>query len=105
MPYSIFPKLSLQKCPSHKFERGLKLEAVDPERPGDIYAATVIRLVEHLLWVRLDGTSRTHAHNHVVDVQSHLLFPIGWCQANSYPLLPPKKCLTKRKCLNSGHVE
>ena len=28
--------------------------------------------------------------DHVVDSHSMMIFPVAWCESNSYPLLPPK---------------
>lgn len=86
----------IQKIPDHEFERGMKLEAVDPEHPGDICAATIIRIVEHLMWIHLDTSSKM-ANNHIVDVRSDLVFPVGWCDSNDYPLQPPKKASQRKR--------
>ena len=29
--------------------------------------------------------------NHIVDVESMDIFPVGWCESNNYPLKPPRK--------------
>ncbi|WAR27037.1 SMBT1-like protein [Mya arenaria] len=38
----------------HEYERGMKLEAVNPTNPNQICAATITKIVDPLLWVHLD---------------------------------------------------
>lgn len=71
------------------FGRGFKLEAVNPKQPRQLCAATITRVVNHLLWIHLDNTTEAEA-NHVVPMTSHELFPVGWCECNDYPLRPPR---------------
>ena len=82
----------------NEFCRGMKLEAVDPDQPRDICSATITRTAGHLLWIHLDNSSEPAA-NHIVPVQSHDLFPVGWCGSNNYPLKPPRS-ITRRRKLN-----
>ena len=54
--YKFNPKSSPhQDVPEHEFEVGQKLEAVKAGSPGVICAATVTKLVDHLVWVHLDS--------------------------------------------------
>ncbi|XP_005111500.1 scm-like with four MBT domains protein 1 [Aplysia californica] len=78
--------------PDHEFECGMKLEAVKPRQPGQICAATVTKLVEHLVWVHLDSGKRT-MDGHVESVHSLNLFPIGWCVSNGFQLRPPGRVI------------
>lgn len=82
----------------HEFCRGLKLEAVDPDRPRDICSATITRTAGSLLWIHLDNSSEPTA-NHIVSLHSLDLFPVGWCGSNNYPLRPPRS-VTRRRKLN-----
>lgn len=34
--------------------------------------------------------------NHIVDVESQDIFPVGWCESNNYSLKPPRKLQLKR---------
>ncbi len=79
----------------HAFERGQKLEAVNPEQVGQICAATITRIIDQLMWIHLDGSPKM-VPNHIVDTSSMQVFPVGWCESNSYPLKPPRKAGWKR---------
>nr|KAG5708815.1 hypothetical protein BaRGS_031969 [Batillaria attramentaria] len=78
------------KVADHEFERGMKLEAVNPDIPNQICAATITKIVDHLMWVHLDSSTRIVA-SHVEHIGSHNLFPVGWCESNGYQLRPPRK--------------
>ncbi|XP_059151098.1 scm-like with four MBT domains protein 1 [Physella acuta] len=78
--------------PEHEFECGMKLEAVKPSQPSQIYAATITKIVEHLMWIHIDSSKRM-MDSHVESVNSFNLFPIGWCVSNGYQLKPPGRIL------------
>lgn len=82
------------------FEVGMKLEAVNPENPNQICAATVTRVACPLLWIHLDN-KRKSASSHIEHMHSHKLFPVGWCASNNYPLQPPKKAHKAVKTVNT----
>lgn len=70
------------------FECGTRLEAVDPQNENNICAASITKIIEDLLWIKLDNCSdRTE---HVVHMHSLEIFPVGWCDSNHYPLQPPE---------------
>lgn len=71
------------------FECGMRLEAVDPERENVICAAHITKIVDNLLWLKLDNYENTRPE-HIVDMYSLQIFPVGWCESNHYPLKPPK---------------
>ncbi|XP_054010970.1 scm-like with four MBT domains protein 1 isoform X2 [Hylaeus anthracinus] len=71
------------------FECGMRLEAVDPERENVICAAHITKIVDNLLWLKLDNYENTRPE-HIVDMHSLQIFPVGWCESNHYPLKPPK---------------
>ncbi|XP_052781114.1 scm-like with four MBT domains protein 1 [Mya arenaria] len=73
----------------HEYERGMKLEAVNPTNPNQICAATITKIVDPLLWVHLDH--QRDIPSHIQDIDSHNLFPVGWCESNQYDLKPPVK--------------
>lgn len=79
-----------QDIPEHEFECGMKLEAVNTSQPTQICAATITKIVEHLMWIHLDSSKRM-MDSHVESVHSHNLFPIGWCVSVGYPLKPPSR--------------
>ncbi|XP_069700276.1 scm-like with four MBT domains protein 2 [Periplaneta americana] len=71
------------------FSQGMKLEAVNPENQHQICAASISKIIDHLLWIHLESNDSFHP-NHIVDMDSHEIFPVGWCESNSYPLKPPR---------------
>jgi hypothetical protein len=75
----------------------MKLEAANPEQPGQICVATVLQVSKPLVLIHLEcGAEQTSYH--MVDYQSQEIFPVGWCESNSYPLQPPNKAFfTRRK--------
>lgn len=71
------------------FEIGMRLEAVDPENENVICAAHVTKIIDNLLWLKLDNYEDCRPE-HVVHMNSLHIFPVGWCESNHYPLKPPK---------------
>ncbi|XP_014473016.1 PREDICTED: scm-like with four MBT domains protein 1 isoform X2 [Dinoponera quadriceps] len=71
------------------FECGMRLEVVDPEHEDVICAAHITKIVDNLLWVKLDNYENCRP-DHVVDMHSLKIFPVGWCESNHYPLKPPR---------------
>jgi len=55
-PESYFVKM--EPASELGFEVGQKLEAIDPENEHQICAATITRILNHLLWVHLDCYER-----------------------------------------------
>lgn len=68
---------------------GMKLEAVNPDNNNQICVATIEKFTKHLLWLRLDSTD-SFQHSHVRSIDSLEIFPVGWCEGNSYPLKAPQ---------------
>lgn len=73
------------KEPMRDVQVNMKLEAVNPTSQEEIHVATVISMVEHMVYVELDpiGERYWYAQN------SDLLFPVGWCDSNNYELHIP----------------
>nr|CAD7455362.1 unnamed protein product [Timema tahoe] len=70
------------------FSPNMKLEAVNPENNHQICVATIVCTVDHLLWLHLESNDDFHP-NHIVSTDSLDIFPVGWCDTNSYRLKPP----------------
>ncbi|XP_012231506.1 scm-like with four MBT domains protein 1 isoform X2 [Linepithema humile] len=70
------------------FECGMRLEAVDPEHKHVICAARITKMIDNLLWIKLDNYEYCRP-DHIVDMHSLQIFPVGWCESNHYPLKPP----------------
>lgn len=71
------------------FECGMRLEAVDPQNEDAICAAHITKIINNLLWLKLDN-SGDDRREHIVHMHSLQIFPVGWCESNHYPLKPPK---------------
>lgn len=67
----------------------MKLEAVDQTDPSTITVASVSQVVGRTMWVLLDGY-KNDSVEHIYDVQSLDLFPVGWCSMNGHPLVTPR---------------
>ncbi|KAM4748209.1 scm-like with four MBT domains protein 2 [Rhinophrynus dorsalis] len=81
---------------SRGFTKNMKLEAVNPNNPAEICVASVTKVKGRLLWLHLEGLQKP-IPEHIVDVEVMNIFPVGWCEANSYPLNTPQKAVVKKK--------
>ncbi|XP_066590102.1 scm-like with four MBT domains protein 1 [Prorops nasuta] len=70
------------------FQIGMYLEAVDPLYKNVICASHITRIVDNLLWIKLDNYENNRPE-HIVYMNSLLIFPVGWCESNHFPLKPP----------------
>ncbi|KAG1689927.1 Scm-like with four MBT domains protein 1 [Nymphon striatum] len=80
----------------HAFDKSMRLEAVNPFQPQQLCAASITKIVSHLIWIQLDGVDAFNVH-HITSINSYEIFPVGWCESNSFPLKPPRKWLSKRQ--------
>ncbi|XDC80831.1 hypothetical protein R6Z07F_012004 [Ovis aries] len=85
---------------SRGFTKNMKLEAVNPRNPGELCVASVIAVKGRLMWLRLEGL-QSPAPEFIVDVESMDIFPVGWCEANSYPLTTPHKTASRHPGMRS----
>ena len=90
------PSFLFQDCDEVKLEKGMKLEAANPEQPGQICVATVMQVNKPLVLIHLESSAELNSY-HMVDCQSQEIFPVGWCESNSYPLQPPNKAFFTRR--------
>ncbi|XP_031300627.1 scm-like with four MBT domains protein 2 isoform X1 [Camelus dromedarius] len=81
---------------SRGFTKNMKLEAVNPRNPGELCVASVVGVKGRLMWLCLEGL-QSPAPEFIVDVESMDIFPVGWCEANSYPLTTPHKTVSQKK--------
>ncbi|XP_017727975.1 PREDICTED: scm-like with four MBT domains protein 2 isoform X2 [Rhinopithecus bieti] len=81
---------------SRGFTKNMKLEAVNPRNPGELCVASVVSVKGRLMWLHLEGL-QTPIPEVIVDVESMDIFPVGWCEANSYPLTTPHKTVSQKK--------
>lgn len=78
------------------FAKDMWLEAVNPHRPAEVCVAQITQVRGRLLWLRLEGVAKPLSE-HLVDVDSMDIFPVGWCEANAYPLTPPLKPVCQKQ--------
>ncbi|XP_028810465.1 scm-like with four MBT domains protein 2 isoform X2 [Denticeps clupeoides] len=93
-PDSCFPDTTQ----TQGFCKDMWLEAVNPWRPSELCVACITQVKGRLLWLRLEGLTKP-VPECIVDSESMDIFPVGWCEANGYPLTPPVKpvCQSQRK--------
>ncbi|XP_062374745.1 scm-like with four MBT domains protein 2 isoform X1 [Sardina pilchardus] len=91
-PDACFPDTSQ----SRGFCKEMWLEAVNPWRPEEICVARITQVKGRLLWLRLEGLAKSIPEC-IVDAESMAIFPVGWCDANGYPLTPPIKPVCQRQ--------
>lgn len=93
-PDACFPNASQSKG----FCKDMWLEAVNPLQRTEICVARITQVKGRLLWLRLEGLTKP-LPDCIVDVESMDIFPVGWCEANSYPLIPLLKpvCQPQKK--------
>uniref|UniRef100_A0AAR2JCR7 SAM domain-containing protein n=1 Tax=Pygocentrus nattereri TaxID=42514 RepID=A0AAR2JCR7_PYGNA len=77
---------------SRGFCKDTWLEAVNPLQPAEFCVARITQVKGQLLWLRFEGLSKPLA-DCIVDVESMDIFPVGWCEANSYPLTAIRKAV------------
>ncbi len=56
-------------------------------QPNEIHSVISYALRENSHWLPRFQVMT----NHIVDVESMDVFPVGWCESNNYPLKPPRK--------------
>ncbi|XP_038594253.1 scm-like with four MBT domains protein 2 isoform X2 [Micropterus salmoides] len=78
------------------FAKDMWLEAVNPHRPEEVCVAEITQVRGRLLWLRLEGVAKPLSEC-IVDVESMDIFPVGWCEANAYPLTPPLKPVCQKQ--------
>ncbi|XP_029403515.1 scm-like with four MBT domains protein 2 isoform X2 [Mus pahari] len=90
------PHFCFKNAFSRGFSKNMKLEAVNPVNPGEVCVATVVSVKGRMLWLHLEGLE-SPMPDVIVDMDSMDIFPVGWCEANSYPLTTPYKASSKSK--------
>uniref|UniRef100_H3BW72 Scm like with four mbt domains 2 n=1 Tax=Tetraodon nigroviridis TaxID=99883 RepID=H3BW72_TETNG len=80
------------------FAKDMWLEAVNPHRLAEVCVAQITQVRGRLLWLRLEGTRvQKQLSECIVDVESMDIFPVGWCEANAYPLTSPIKAVCQKQ--------
>ncbi|XP_015587878.1 scm-like with four MBT domains protein 1 [Cephus cinctus] len=86
------------------YEIGMRLEAVDPENENIICATHITKIIDNLLWLKMDNYDDSKPE-HIVYMHSLQIFPVGWCESNHYPLKPPKNHVELCKKLQTSTKE
>uniref|UniRef100_A0A3Q4AVC3 SAM domain-containing protein n=1 Tax=Mola mola TaxID=94237 RepID=A0A3Q4AVC3_MOLML len=81
---------------NRSFAKDMCLEAVNPHQPAEVCVAQITQVRGRLLWIRLEGVPKPQSEC-IVDVESMDIFPVGWCEANAYPLTPPLKPVCQKQ--------
>ncbi|XP_036936791.1 lethal(3)malignant brain tumor-like protein 2 isoform X2 [Acanthopagrus latus] len=73
------------------FEKGMKLEAIDPLNLGSICVATIHKvLLDGYLMVGIDGTISNNGSDwFCYHASSHAILPVNFCKKNNIPLTVP----------------
>ncbi|XP_042191266.1 scm-like with four MBT domains protein 2 isoform X2 [Callorhinchus milii] len=78
------------------FTKNMKLEAVTHSNAAEICVASIIKVKGRLMWIHLED-SKNPVPEYIVDVDSMDIFPVGWCEANGYPLTPPYRAVCHKQ--------
>jgi hypothetical protein len=65
----------------------MKLEAVDLMDPRIICIATVVRVINRMIYIRFDGWGEEY--NQWIDCESCDIFPVGYCELVGHDLQQP----------------
>ncbi|KZS13420.1 Scm with four MBT domains 1-like protein [Daphnia magna] len=96
---TVFRPETDDSCPSNDvenesgFTRGVALEAANPWKPAEVCVGVVTNVERSatLLRIRLEKSVSDDGHptEFLAPVSSQDVFPIGWCDDNSWPLVTP----------------
>lgn len=82
------------------YEKGMKLEVVDPLNPMNISPASIVQTTKNLLCILVECTKNKHWFH----CGCLTMFPTGWCASNNHPLEKPFKIvLIDQKSLNKAY--
>lgn len=88
-----FNLITLNSTGNNRVEPGMKMEMISTLNNQDyVFSVTLIHVVEHLMWLRVDNTSLftdEHFFYQVLPINSLDIFPIGWAKFNGLELLTP----------------
>ncbi|XP_078409097.1 scm-like with four MBT domains protein 2 [Cetorhinus maximus] len=78
------------------FTKNMKLEAVNLSNLAEICVASITKVKGRLMWLQLEDSKKS-VPEYIVDVESMDIFPVGWCEANGYPLTPPYRAVCQKQ--------
>ncbi|CAF3448369.1 unnamed protein product [Rotaria sp. Silwood1] len=88
-----FNLITLNSNGNNRVEPGMKMEMIYTLNNNDyVLSVTLIHVVDHLMWLRIDNTSLSnddHSFYHVLPINSLDVFPVGWAKFNGFNLLTP----------------
>ncbi|CAM9576344.1 unnamed protein product [Lampetra planeri] len=81
------PARAFKQRPTHGFQPGMRLEAVDRRNPTLVCVATIANCDDHRIKVHFDGWSPEY--NYWLDADCPDIHPVGWCEKTGHPLQLP----------------
>ncbi|CAF2615518.1 unnamed protein product [Rotaria sp. Silwood2] len=88
-----FNLITLNSNGNNRVEPGMKMEMIYTLNNNDyVLSVTLIHVVDHLMWLRIDNTSLfndDYLFYHVLPINSLDAFPVGWAKFNGFNLLTP----------------
>ena len=88
-----FNLITLNSTGNNRVEPGMKMEMIYTLNNKDyVFSVTLIHVVDHLMWLRIDNTSLfndEHLFYHVLPINSLDVFPVGWAKFNGFDLITP----------------
>jgi hypothetical protein len=88
-----FNLITLNSTGNNRAEPGMKMEMIYTLNNQDyVFSVTLIYIVDHLMWLRIDNTSLfndEHLFYHVLPINSLDIFPVGWAKFNGLELITP----------------
>ncbi|CAF0809357.1 unnamed protein product [Rotaria sordida] len=88
-----FNLITLNSNGNNRVEPGMKMEMIYTLNNNDyVLSVTLIHVVDHLMWLRIDNTSLSnddYLFYHVLPINSLDVFPVGWAKFNGFDLLTP----------------
>ncbi|KAI1286669.1 MBT domain-containing protein 1 [Halotydeus destructor] len=90
--WTFFPPVRMSLQSEHKFEAGMKLEAIDPLNLSTICVASVMKVLRNnYLMIGIDGMMAPDGSDYFCyHSSSPCIFPVGFCQFNGLELTKPK---------------
>jgi hypothetical protein len=88
-----FHLITLNSTGNNRVEPGMKMEMIYTLNEKDfVISVTLIHVIDHLMWLRIDDTSLFHDEQliyHVLPINSLDVFPVGWAKFNGFELIKP----------------
>ncbi|CAF4128379.1 unnamed protein product [Adineta steineri] len=108
-PERCFNLITLNSTGNNRVEAGMKMEMIYTLNNIDyVFSVTLIHVVDHLMWLRVDNTSLfndEYLFYHVLPINSLDVFPVGWAKFNGFDLLTPMEYKINIKTYEQNRYE